>query len=130
MSRSVTNPIKSFIPQRTGTRHPSSGNRDILKSKYDSSTKSASVYLLAEWLPVPDTDWFLYDEEDYIKHMDALDIHSVYTDKINKVVSNTMDSRHYYKSNRCSMCGYASHTFDECELLKKHDLLKIQCIIF
>ena len=50
--------------------------------------------------------------------MDALDTHSVYTDEINKVASNTMDSRHYDTSKPCSMCGYAVHTFDDCELLK------------
>ena len=90
MSRSVTTPIKSFIPQRTGTRSPPYGHRDILKSVYDSSTRSASVYLLAYLLPVPDIDYFIYDEDEFIKKMDALDIHSVYTDEINKFASNTM----------------------------------------
>ena len=67
MSRSVTNPIKNITPQRTGNRSPSSVHIDILKSGYYSFTRTASVYLLAYLLSVPETDWFLYDEDDYIK---------------------------------------------------------------
>ena len=44
---------------------------------------------------IPDPYWYLYDEDDYIGKMYALDIHSVYTDEINKVASNPRDSRKY-----------------------------------
>ena len=60
MSRSVTTPIKSFIPQRTGTRSPSCEKRGILKFRYDYSTITASVYLLAYLLPVTDTEYWEY----------------------------------------------------------------------
>ena len=55
--------------------------------------------------------------------MDTLEIHSVYTAEINKVASNPRDSRHYDTSNPCAMYVKTGHTFDECELLKNHDLL-------
>ena len=60
MSKSVTNPIKSFIPQRTGTRYPSCINKGILKFRYDYSNRSASVYLLEYLLSVPDTEYWEY----------------------------------------------------------------------
>ena len=41
---------------------------------------------MLEDLPlVPDPDWSLYDEDDYIGKIDALDIHNDYTYKTNKV---------------------------------------------
>ena len=130
MSRSITNPIKSFRPQRTGTRLTSSGHRGVLKSRSDSSTSSDSVNMLASLLSVPDPDWSLYEKYDYIGKTDALDICSVYTAEINKVANNPRDSRHYDTSKPCAVCGKTGHTFGECELLKKHDFLKIHCINF
>ena len=91
MSRSVTTPIKSFIPQRNGNRSPSSEHRGILKHRSDSSTRSASVKILENLPPVPDPDWSLYNEDDYIGIIDALYIHSVYTSDINKFSSNPRD---------------------------------------
>ena len=117
MSRSVTTPIKSFIPQRNGNRSPSSEHRGILKHRSDSSTRSASVKILENLPPVPDPDWSLYNEDDYIGIIDALYIHSVYTSDINKFSSNPRDSIHYDTSNPCAMCGNTGHNFEKCELL-------------
>ena len=69
--------------------------------------------------PVPDPDWSLYDEDDYIGETDALDIHSVYIDQINKPASNPRESIHYYTSNPCVVCVNFGHNFDYCKLLKK-----------
>ena len=57
-----------------------------------------------------------------------LDIHSIYTAEINKVSSNPRDLIHYDTSNHFVLCGTTVQTFDECELLKNHDLLKRNCI--
>ena len=75
MSKSVTTPMKSFIPQRTGNMLPSIGYRGILKHGYDSSNNSDSVNILADLTPFPDPYWSLYDEDEYIGRINALDIH-------------------------------------------------------
>ena len=50
-------------------------------------------------------------------------------DEINKVSSNPRDSRHYDTSNPCAVCGNNGHTFDKCDILKKHYLLKRNFIL-
>ena len=80
--------------------------------------------------PIPDKDLYLYKEDEYIGKMDALDIHSVHMAKINKVARNTMESRYYDTSNPCELCRNTGNTLGECELLKKHDFLKVKCIQF
>ena len=77
MSRSITTPIKSFRPQRTGNRSPCAGNMNILKPRYNSSTISYSINILEYLPPVPDPFWSLYDKDDYIWEIDALDTQSV-----------------------------------------------------
>ena len=122
LSRSVTTPIKRFRTQRTWTRYPSSVHRGISNTRSNSSTVSASLIMLPDLQPVPDTDWSIYEKYDYIGNMDALYIHSVYTAKINKTASNPMNSRHYGTSNPCDACGKTGHTFDEFETLKNYNL--------
>ena len=76
------------------------------------------------------TDWSLYYKYDYLGNMDALDISSVYMTEINKVASNPKDSRLFGTSNPCAICVNTGHNFDECDLLRNHDLLKRHCIQF
>ena len=128
MSRSITTPIKSFRPQRTGNISPSAGHRGILKPRYDSSTSIDPINMLWAFLNVPDIDWFLYDEYYNIGKIDALDIHSVYTTEIDKVASNPRYSRHYETSNPCSVCVNNGKNFDKCGILKNHNFLKRHCI--
>ena len=130
MSRSVNTPIKIFIPQITVTIYPSVGHRGVLKLRSYSCTSSAPVNIMVALSPVPDPDWSLYDEHDYIGLMYTLDIHSIHTSKINKATSNPRGSRHHGTSNPSTMCGNAGHKFDECELLKTMTSLKIHCIQF
>ena len=86
---------------------------------------------MMEDLPlIPDTDLSLYDEYEYIGKMYDLDIRSVYAAEINKVVRNPRDSQQYDTSNPCAVCRNTRHAFDECEILKYHDFLKIQCVQF
>ena len=118
MTRSVTTPIKSFRPQRTGKISSSDVYRGILKPRYDSYTRSDSINILTDLPHVTDTYWYIYNKYDYIGKMDAFDIPIVYTDEINMVASNARDQRHYGTSNLCVMCGKTGHNFDECELLK------------
>ena len=89
---------------------PSSGHRVILKPISDSSTSSASITILSYLPLVPDPDWSLYDEDDYIGKMDALYIHSVYTAEIYKVEINPRDSSHCDTSNNCVVCGNTGKT--------------------
>ena len=119
MPRSVTTPIKSCRPQITGDILSSAGHRVILKTRYYSSTSSVSINILEYFPPVPDPDWSLYDEDDYIGKMDALDIHILYTAEINNVASNPSYSINYDTSNPCTVCGKTGHTFGECDLLKQ-----------
>ena len=88
MSRSINTPIKSFRPQRTGNISSSAGHRGILKPIYGSSTRSSSINILEGLSPVPDPDWYLYDEDYYIGKLEAVDIHSIYTSEIDKVGIN------------------------------------------
>ena len=60
MSGSITTPIKSFRPQRTGNILPSAGHRGILKPK-SGFTRSASINMLEALPPVPDPYWSLYE---------------------------------------------------------------------
>ena len=79
---------------------------------------------------VTDPYFPLYDEDYYMRKMDTLDIHSVYTDEVNKIASNPIDSSNYDTSNPCEFYGKNGHTSYEYELLKKHYFLKIDCIQF
>ena len=118
MSRSVTTPIKSSRFKRTVNVSPSAINRVILKPISDSSTRSDSINILADLPFVPDPDWSLYYEYDYIGKMDALDIYSVYTAETNKSASNPKYSRNYETSNPCTVCEKTGNNFDDCEILK------------
>ena len=109
---SVTNPIKSSKPERTGNILPYAGHRGTMKPRSYYSTSSASINMMAVLPPVPDSDWYLYDEDYYIGKMYALDIHSVYIAEINKVASNPRESRQYYTSNPCVICVNTVNTFD------------------
>ena len=60
---------KSFRPQITGNRSPYAGNRSILKPRSDSSTISDSINMLEVLPPLPDQDWYIYDEDYYIGKM-------------------------------------------------------------
>ena len=60
--------------------------------------------------------------------MNALDIHSVYKAYINKVVSNTRDPTQNDTSNTYDVSENTRQIFDDCDLLKNHDLIKIHCI--
>ena len=113
MSRSITDAIENFRPQRTGYIFPSSRHRSILKPVYDYTTNSASINITEDLPHVPDLEWSIYEKCDYIGKMDDLCTHSVYTDEINKVVSNPRDSRYYDNSNPFAVCGNNEHTFDE-----------------
>ena len=75
-------------------------------------------------LDVPDPDWYLYDEYEYIGKMDTVDTQSVHISEINKVASNPRYSRHYDTSHPCYVCGNTGITFDECEILFKTQLLE------
>ena len=83
-----------------------------MEPRSDYSTSSASINIMADLPPVPDLDWSIHDEYDYIGNIDALDIHIVYMDEINKVASNPRDSWHYYTSKTCAVCGNTVQTFD------------------
>ena len=125
-----TTPVKSFRPQIIGNRSPSTGHMGILIPRFYYSTSSASVNVLTDLPPVPDPYWSLYEEDYYIGEIDASDINSVYTSEINKVTCNPGNSRHYDTSNPCDVCGKNGNTFDECELFKNYDFLKIHCTKF
>ena len=112
MPRSITTPIKSFRPQRTGNRSTSAVYRGILEHISDYSTSSDPINILVALPPIPYIDWSFYDEDKHIGKMYALDIHSVYTAEINKVTSNTRNSRHYDTSDHYAMCGLTVDTFD------------------
>ena len=107
MSRSVNTPIKIFIPQITVTIYPSVGHRGVLKLRSYSCTSSAPVNIMVALSPVPDPDWSLYDEDDYIGKIDDLDIHCVYTVEI-----NPRESIQYDTPNTCDVCVNTGHTFD------------------
>ena len=105
-------------PQRPVNGLPFARHRGILKPRSDSTTRSFLINIMAALPPLPDTYWSLYDKDEYIGKIEALEIHSVYTAEINKAASNPGDLRHYDNSNPCDMCGKTGNTFDECELLK------------
>ena len=107
-----------MISQRTVNGSPFARHRGILKTRSDSTTRSILINVMADLPPLSDTYWYLYNKDDYIGEMEALEIHNVYTSEINKAVSNPGDLNHYYNSNPCDMCGKTGNTFDECELLK------------
>ena len=61
---------------------------------------------------------YIYDEDEYIGKMDALDIHSGYMAEIIIDARNPRDTIHYDTSYPCALCGKTVHTVDVCELQK------------
>ena len=61
-------------PQRPVNGLPFARHMGILKPRSDSTTRSFLINIMAALPPLPDTYWSLYDKDEYIGNIEALEI--------------------------------------------------------